>query len=169
MRWCACGCVGGARAWSQGPSGFQLRGAGVDRAPWLDPPFPQKGLNCRDPQNPTKIDPLASEVTQAPKSAKNENGIFGISASRGPRKIIICHTFGEKKLTIFNAQKIFGAKVACQLSRFPKPPLPPDFGGSIDPPPPPHLKTWYPNLGDRHTCSAFLSRSWAKSNLPPEM
>ena len=30
----------------KGRSGFQLRGAGVDRAPWLDPPpFPQKGLN----------------------------------------------------------------------------------------------------------------------------
>ena len=37
-------------------------------------------------------------MTQAQKSAKNENGIFGISASRGLRKVIICHIFGEKKI-----------------------------------------------------------------------
>ena len=67
----------------------------------------QKGLNSRDPQNPTENDPRASEVTQTQKSAKNENGIFGISALRGFRKVIICHTFGEKKMTIFRAQKIF--------------------------------------------------------------
>ena len=30
-----------------GQPGLQLRGGGggVDRAPWLDPPLPQKGLN----------------------------------------------------------------------------------------------------------------------------
>ena len=50
-----------------GQPGLQLRGAGgggVDRAPWLDPPPPQKqGLNGQDPQNPTETDPRASEVT----------------------------------------------------------------------------------------------------------
>ena len=87
--------------------GLSIGGGGVDRAPWLDPP--QRGLNWRDPQNPTDTDPRASEVTQTQKLAKNENGIFGISASRGLRKIIICQIFGKKNLTIFNAQKIFGA------------------------------------------------------------
>ena len=43
------------------------KGGGVDRAPWLDPPTPQKGLNWRDPQNPTETDPWASEVTQIGK------------------------------------------------------------------------------------------------------
>ena len=57
------------------------------------------------PQNPTETDPRALEVTQTQKSAKNE--IFGFSVSRGFRKVIICHIFGEKKLTIFDAQKIF--------------------------------------------------------------
>ena len=70
-------------------------GGGVNRAPWLDPP--PEGAQ-RDPQNPTETDPRASEVTQTQKSAKNENGIFGISASRGFRKVIICHVFGEKKI-----------------------------------------------------------------------
>ena len=45
-----------------------------------------------------KILPRASDVTQTQKSAKNENGIFGISASRGFRKVIICQIFGEKKV-----------------------------------------------------------------------
>ena len=48
-------------------------------------------LNGRDPQNPTKTDSRVSEVTQTQKSAKNENGIFGISALRGFRKAITCH------------------------------------------------------------------------------
>ena len=30
------------------------------------------------------------------KLKKIENGIFGISVSRGFRKVIICHIFGEK-------------------------------------------------------------------------
>ena len=58
---------------------------------------PPKGLNRRDPQNPTEIDPTASEVIETQKSATmNENGTFGISVSRGFRKVIICHIFGEK-------------------------------------------------------------------------
>ena len=78
---------------------FVSGGGGVDRALWPDPP--PKGLNWRDPQNPTETDPQASEVTQTQKSGKKENGIFGISASRGFRKVIICHVFGEKKIDQF--------------------------------------------------------------------
>ena len=81
--------------------GLQLRGGGVDRAPWLDPPLPQKRAQLTGPPNPTETERRASEVTQTHKSAKNENGIFGISASRGFRKVIICHTFGEKKIDQF--------------------------------------------------------------------
>ena len=51
---------------------------------------PPKGAQLTGPQNPTETDPRASEVTQTQKSAKNENGIFGISASREFRKVIIC-------------------------------------------------------------------------------
>ena len=49
---------------------------------------------------------IAPEVTWTQIAAKNENGIFGISALRGFRKIPICRVFREKKLTIFNAQKL---------------------------------------------------------------
>ena len=53
------------------------------------------------PQNPTETDPQAPEVIQTRNSAKNENGIFGISASRGFRKVIICLGFGETNLPSF--------------------------------------------------------------------
>ena len=60
---------------------------------------PEPWRGGRVPSSPTAwTRPQASEVTQTQKSAKkNENGIFGINASRGFRKIIICHVFGEKK------------------------------------------------------------------------
>ena len=58
--------------------GLQLKG-GVRQSPLARRPPPQ----LTGPQNPTETDPRASEVTQTRKSAKNENGIFGISASRG--------------------------------------------------------------------------------------
>ena len=77
-------------ALAQGWAGLQLGAGGVDTAPWLEPPPKKKGL-IDGPQNPTETDPQASEVTQTQNSAKNENGIFGISASRGFRKNIICH------------------------------------------------------------------------------
>ena len=64
---------------------------------------------------------------------KNENGIFGIGASRGFRKIIICQIFGEK-MTIFNAQKHF--QRSCQFEPFPLRPV----LGSIAPPPPPPVE-----------------------------
>ena len=53
----------------QGQAGFQLEGVGVDKTPWLDPP--SKGAQLTGPQNPTKTDPQAPEVTRAQISAKN--------------------------------------------------------------------------------------------------
>ena len=99
-----------------GVGGRSTAGAGVDTALWLAPPPPpnnnnnnkalfhppkkNKGSIDRTPKNPAETDPWAPEVTQTQNSAKkkNENGIFGISASRGFRKIIVCHVFffGEK-------------------------------------------------------------------------
>ena len=40
-------CVGGYHLQLErlGQPGFQMRGGAVDRAPWLDPPLPKKGLN----------------------------------------------------------------------------------------------------------------------------
>ena len=90
----------------QGQAGFQLEG-GVDTAPWRDPPPPKKGAQLTGPPNPTKTDPRAPELTQTQKTAKKWKWIFGISASRGFRKVIICRAFGEKNLTITNAQKNF--------------------------------------------------------------
>ena len=81
---------------TQGQPGVQFGcGRGSDRALWLNPPPPPKRGQLTDPQNPTETDPRASEVTQTQKTAKNENGIFGISASKGFRKVITCHVFGE--------------------------------------------------------------------------
>ena len=75
--------------------GFNL-GRGVDTALWIEPPppFPQKGLNLK----PTETNPWALELTRTQNSAKNENGIFGISAPRGSREVIICRVFDEKNL-----------------------------------------------------------------------
>ena len=67
----------------------------------------KQGSIDRPPQNPTEADPWAAEVTRTQNSAKNGNGILGISASGGFREVIICHVSGERNLTIFNAQKTF--------------------------------------------------------------
>ena len=79
------------------------------------------------------------------KSAKNENGVFGISALRRFRTVIICYAFGEKKnLIIFNAQKHFrhlrrefnnNCLMVLSIVPFSRTHPPPVFGGSIDPPP----------------------------------
>ena len=74
-----------------------------------------------------ETDPRASEVTQTQKSAKNENAIFGISASRGFTKVIILPWIWRKKIDQFQCSKnFFGG--ACQLSPFPNP-LPISGGG----------------------------------------
>ena len=69
------------------------------------------------------------EVTRTQNSAKNENGIFGISVSRGFRKTAFAMYLVEPKSTIFNAEKFFIA-----------------FGNSVHFPnaPPPELKTRLP-------------------------
>ena len=69
------------------------RGGGGQYSPLARPP-PQKKGSIDGPQNPTETDHQAPEVARTRKWAKNENGIFGISASRGFRKVIICHVFG---------------------------------------------------------------------------
>ena len=56
---------------------------------WPDP-LPQRAQLKTAPK-PYETDPRAPEVTQNQNSAKNKNGIFGISASGELRKIIICH------------------------------------------------------------------------------
>ena len=84
----------------KGGAGFSFPGGGGGGSiePFGRTP-PQKG-SIQDPQNPTETDPRASEVTQTQKSGE-KRGIFGISVSRGFRKVIICHTFGEKKIDPF--------------------------------------------------------------------
>ena len=67
-------------------------GRGFDTAPGQTPP--KKGSIDTPPQNLTETDSWAPEVIRTHKSAKNENGVFGISASRGFRKVIMCHGFG---------------------------------------------------------------------------
>ena len=90
----------------RGGRAFNFGGRKVDTALWLDPP-PKKAQFAGPPKILLRLTPGSLEVTQ--NSAKNENGIFGISTSRGYRKNIICHVFEGKKWTIFDAQKIFGA------------------------------------------------------------
>ena len=82
-------------------------------------------------------------MTQTQKSAKNENGIFG-GVLRGFGKVIICHILG-KKVDQFSCLKNFSAPSTpvfiindswcLSIEPFSRTP-PPDFGGSIDPPPP---------------------------------
>ena len=85
----------------------------------------------RDPCSGPGVDP-------DPIIGKYENEIFGISASREFRQVNICHVFGSKKLTSFNAQKnflvasapefIITDKWTCQLSPFPRPSRTHSFG-----------------------------------------
>ena len=105
-------------------------------------------------------------MTRTPNSAQNENGIFGISASRGFRKIIICHTFGETKFCSFSMlKKLFGAVGTRVHNNRMIPPNPPfQFCGALltnTPPPktktrPP--KTW-PLLNQSNTPAPCLDRA----------
>ena len=54
---------------------------------------------------------MGPEVTRTKISAKSANGIFGISVSRGSRKIIICHVFGQENLPSSVLRKFFVATV----------------------------------------------------------
>ena len=136
---------GGRGGWHKVVSGGR---GGVDTALWLDPPRqPQKGSIDAPPPPPPpnaiETDPRDPEVTRTPDSAKRENGIVGISASRGFIKVIFCHVFSEKTMVKKFCGGAFGARVHSDLlmvlstepfSRSPPPPL---FGGSTDPPPHP--------------------------------
>ena len=126
---------------------FNRWGEGVDIGLWLDPP--EKGLIDAPPKPRPRRTPRAPEVTRTQNSAKSQNGFFGISASRGVRKVILCDVFGwKKKLTSFNAQKNFrclhhqssqnlvNGPVIEPFPKQPPPPPPPVLGGSIDSPSP---------------------------------
>ena len=68
------------------------------------PPFLQNSIG-----GPPKILPRHApggpEVTRTQNSVKNENEIFGISASREFIKAIICRGFGDKKKDHFQCSK----------------------------------------------------------------
>ena len=89
-------------------AGFQhWRGGGGRYSPLArrPPPPKKKAQLTPPPKNPTETDPQAPEVNRTQNSAKNENGIFGISAPRGFRKDIICHVFGENFFDNFQCSK----------------------------------------------------------------
>ena len=90
-------------------TGLSLPGGGGRYSPLARTPLPKKKGSIDGPQNPTETDPRAPEVTQTRNSAKNENGIIGISALRGFKKVIICHVFGGKKIDHFQCSKEFSA------------------------------------------------------------
>ena len=84
--------------------GVQLRwwgDEGVSTALRLEPP-PQKGSIDGSPKILPRLTSRAPEVT---RTRKNENGIFGISASRGFREVFICHGFGGKEIDYFQCSK----------------------------------------------------------------
>ena len=150
-------CEGAKRGWGLGadmPLAFGRGGrvfnvgeGGCQYSPLARSPPPPKGLNLRAPQNPTETDPRAPELTWTPNSAKNENGIFAISASRRFRKVIACHVFGGEKIAYFQRTKkkfaAFGATVhnkcllVLSVEPFSRPPTPQFWGALLTPPPSP--------------------------------
>ena len=81
-------------------------------------------------------------MSRAQKSAKKWKWIFGISGSRGFRKVIICHAFGVIFFDYFRcSKKFFGAQVhknllmVLSIEPFSQNP-PPQFGGALLTPPP---------------------------------
>ena len=81
-------------------------------APLAGPSPPQKGSIDGPPQNPTETDIRAPEVTLTPNSEKNESGMFGISASRGFSKAIMCHGFSDNTNGPFSMLHQFSAPSA---------------------------------------------------------
>ena len=78
---------------------------GVGTALWLDPSPPKRAqltVGRWPPKILLRLTHGPPEVIRTQNSAKPKNGIFRISVSRGFRKYIICHVFGEekKRLTI---------------------------------------------------------------------
>ena len=79
------------------PGATRLSNEGGGRySPLARSPPPPKRVQLTGAPNPTETDPQALEVTRTGKSAKNANGICGISTSRGFRKVIICNILGER-------------------------------------------------------------------------
>ena len=148
------------RPQDQGQAGFQLGGGGGgDRAPWLDPPpHKKKGSIDGTCEILPRLTPGPRRRPRPKNRQKMKMGFFGISASRGFRKNVICHViWGGKTLTTVNAQKKISAPSApefvitdqwsCQLSLFPRPPPPPpQFWGALLTPPPPVESPTAPGL-----------------------
>ena len=99
----------------RGVAGLSTSGGGGGGRYSPLPPCPKKGLNCQAPKNPTETDPRAPEVTWTQNSAKKENGIFGISASRGNRTIVICHVFCEFFFDHYQCPKFFFRPLAPEV------------------------------------------------------
>ena len=121
---------------SQGVGQAFVSGGGgqVDTAPALP-----KRTQLTPPQILLRLTPGPRGGLGPKLRQKMKTGLLNRRApSRGFRKVIICHGF--EKLTIFNAQKIFGARVSNNLlmvrSIEPCSRMPPVLGGSIDPAPP---------------------------------
>ena len=70
------------------------RGGGSIEPPGEPPPPRKKGSLDGPPKILPRLTPGPRRWPGPEIRQKNENGIFGISASRGFRKFIICHAFG---------------------------------------------------------------------------
>ena len=94
-----------------GATGLSIggRGGGVDRAPWLEPPPPQKGSIDGTPQNPTETDPQALEVPQTQKSAKKWKWDFWNQRVEGSEKSSFAIYSVKKNCQFLMLKKIFGA------------------------------------------------------------
>ena len=138
-------------------------GGGCSIQPFGWTPAPIKRAIGGPPKILPRLTPGPPMVTWIQIWAQNENGILGIRASRGFRKVITCHAFDEKReRDHFQCSKEFSVpsvpefiindEWSCQLSPFPglplqfwgvyRPPPPPE--ALCQPPPPPELKTGRP-------------------------
>ena len=121
-------------------AGFQLRGEGGRQSPLARAPSPKKKEDSIDAP-PEILRRLTAGARRWPgpkiQQKKNENGIFGISASRGS-----IYVFGGRKIDHFDGRKKLPAPDLIitderfgQLSPFPSPPPPP-----VENPPPPYSR-----------------------------
>ena len=101
-QWSCSTASGGGRGGREALANQQQLGVGrlsTSRGPYSPlirhhaPPPPPKRAELTGPSKSYQDDPWARRGDLDPKFGRNENGIFGISASRGFRKVIICHVF----------------------------------------------------------------------------
>ena len=92
-----------------GVGGLSTGGRGCQYSPLVSPPPPPpQGPIDGPPQNATETDPRTPEVIRTQNSAKNENGIFGISASAGSGNSSFA-MYLVKKIDHFQCSKKFSA------------------------------------------------------------